>query len=452
MFAYAKQKQTPKDTFQRKEFVKIPACLNQTGIPNNMKARFENFSGVSFDDVRVHYNSDRPAQLQALAYTQGNQVYIGPGQEKHLGHELGHVVQQKQGVVKPDFYIGNVPVNTDSVLEKNADKIFEDTKSYKATAQLKIEAGKRQFVSSTVQLAGGRDKDWSKLPYQKINTAYQKLAHELAVYYNTELNRIIAQLNQAKFRKETPILPADHKLMISGSTLVMKIRPDQFVADDIDLDYYNYKFANEVNSIYDPLDSIVWTNLISKFSHDPFLFAYDDFIAEKTDFGESDTGMEKREFKITFKDNPTVYYINVEIKNITSKIWHKGWKAAAKRDVVDTMETSEKQLYMDTCLRINDIISAMLTIRPEINQDTPESELLLFQQQIRDSVNAKQYMLKKKILEENLIEKDKYQEAIDMAQAKLEENTYKRWLLISRNADISLNMLQQYLTLPKIGS
>lgn len=73
---------------------------NNTGIPDAMKARFENLSGFSFDDVKVHYNSDKPAQLQAHAYAQGNQVYMGPGQEKHLGHELGHVVQQKQGRVR----------------------------------------------------------------------------------------------------------------------------------------------------------------------------------------------------------------------------------------------------------------------------------------------------------------------------------------------------------------
>jgi hypothetical protein len=46
------------------------------------------------DGVRVEYNSDKPAQLGAKAYTQGSRVYIAPGQEKHLGHELGHVIQQ----------------------------------------------------------------------------------------------------------------------------------------------------------------------------------------------------------------------------------------------------------------------------------------------------------------------------------------------------------------------
>lgn len=95
---------------------------NLTGIPTQMKLDFERRSGLSFDDVRVHYNSDKPAQLQALAYTQGTQVYVGPGQERHLKHELGHVVQQKQGRVKATGEINNILINSDSMLEHEADK------------------------------------------------------------------------------------------------------------------------------------------------------------------------------------------------------------------------------------------------------------------------------------------------------------------------------------------
>ena len=100
---------------------KKSAPSNMTGIPKDMKKRFENMSGLSFDDVNVHYNSDKPAQLQALAYTQGNQVYVAPGQEHHLGHELGHVVQQKQGRVKPTLQLQGLSVNDDEKLEREAD-------------------------------------------------------------------------------------------------------------------------------------------------------------------------------------------------------------------------------------------------------------------------------------------------------------------------------------------
>lgn len=125
MFTYAKpeQKQISKSTVQKKDSVNVPSAQNQTGIPDDMKSRFENLSGFSFDDVKVHYNSGKPAQLQALAYTQGNQVHIAPGQEKHLGHELGHVVQQKQGIVKPTNMLNGEPLNTDSALEREADNL-----------------------------------------------------------------------------------------------------------------------------------------------------------------------------------------------------------------------------------------------------------------------------------------------------------------------------------------
>lgn len=100
---------------------------NTTGIPSHLKEEFEKKSGFSFDNVRVYYHSEKPAQLDALAYTQGNSVYVGPGQEHHLKHELGHVVQQKQGIVKPTTIINQFPVNMDSQLETQADTFLEQT-------------------------------------------------------------------------------------------------------------------------------------------------------------------------------------------------------------------------------------------------------------------------------------------------------------------------------------
>jgi hypothetical protein len=62
---------------------------------------FESASEFSFDNVRINYNSDKPTELKSFAYNQGNQAYIGPGNEPHRPHELGHVVQLKMSTVKP---------------------------------------------------------------------------------------------------------------------------------------------------------------------------------------------------------------------------------------------------------------------------------------------------------------------------------------------------------------
>ena len=97
---------------------------NRTGLPDILKAGIENLSGMSLDDVKVHYSSPKPAELSALAYTLDNNIHIGPGQERHLAHEAWHVVQQKQGRVLPTIQMKQgVPVNDDKRLEHEADSM-----------------------------------------------------------------------------------------------------------------------------------------------------------------------------------------------------------------------------------------------------------------------------------------------------------------------------------------
>ena len=97
---------------------------NNTGLSDNLKAGIERLSGYSMDGVKVHYNSDKPAQLQAHAYAQGDEIHVAPGQERHLPHEAWHVVQQKQGRVRPTMQMkGGVAVNDDRGLEAEADRM-----------------------------------------------------------------------------------------------------------------------------------------------------------------------------------------------------------------------------------------------------------------------------------------------------------------------------------------
>ena len=98
---------------------------NNTGMPDNLKAGIESLSGFSMDDVRVHYNSSKPATVQALAYTQGTDIHVAPGQEKHLPHEAWHVAQQMAGRVSPTTNINGMPVNDNAALEHEADVMGE---------------------------------------------------------------------------------------------------------------------------------------------------------------------------------------------------------------------------------------------------------------------------------------------------------------------------------------
>ena len=95
---------------------------NRTGLPDHLKSGMESLSGMSLDHLKVHYNSDKPAQLQAHAYAQGAEIHLGAGQEKHLPHEAWHVVQQAQGRVRPTGQLkGGAMVNDDPHLEAEAD-------------------------------------------------------------------------------------------------------------------------------------------------------------------------------------------------------------------------------------------------------------------------------------------------------------------------------------------
>jgi hypothetical protein len=110
-----------------------PPTPNKTGMPDKLKSGIENLSGISIDDVKVHYNSSKPAQLNAHAYAQGTDIHVAPGQEKHLPHEAWHTVQQKQGRVKPTLQMKQgIPVNDDTGLEKEADDMGAKAMQMKA--------------------------------------------------------------------------------------------------------------------------------------------------------------------------------------------------------------------------------------------------------------------------------------------------------------------------------
>jgi hypothetical protein len=106
------------DRYEQEQVKPVP---NRTGMPDRLKAGIESLSGIDMSDVRVHANSPKPARLNALAYTQGNQIHLGPGQEKHLPHEAWHAVQQKQGRVRPKIQENGIAMNNDHSLERDAD-------------------------------------------------------------------------------------------------------------------------------------------------------------------------------------------------------------------------------------------------------------------------------------------------------------------------------------------
>ena len=163
------------NTFDRNHFADIhggniqsPQVENRTGLPDNLKKGIENLSGYSMDDVKVHFNSDKPAQLHAHAFAQGADIHLASGQEKHLPHEAWHVVQQKQGRVHATTEIMGVAINNDFSLEHDANMMGEkaDNDENSLTDELKpstisslnsVNSGNNEQVAQRVIRVDGND-------------------------------------------------------------------------------------------------------------------------------------------------------------------------------------------------------------------------------------------------------------------------------------------------------
>jgi hypothetical protein len=192
---------------------------NNTGLPDGLKKGVESLSGFDISDVKVHYNSPKPAQLQAFAYAQGTDIHVAPGQEKHLPHEAWHVVQQKQGRVQPTVQMkADVAINDDLALEREA-----TTMGTKA-AQLKFDPTP---FTSPMQLqsgfgnAGVVQREVHNVKVEDPESEEGKKAREFFTYVNERAQEAY------KYAMSVPSLGALSEL--DGYTLLWKKKWDIFI-------------------------------------------------------------------------------------------------------------------------------------------------------------------------------------------------------------------------------
>lgn len=120
-------------------------------LPVALRSGVEALAKVDMSDVRVFYNSPRPAQVNACAYARGRDIYLGSGHTEHLPHEAWHVVQQKRGVVSPTGRVKGAAVNDDVGLERQADVMGEQATRVRA---LLAGGGRRAARFSATTAAG----------------------------------------------------------------------------------------------------------------------------------------------------------------------------------------------------------------------------------------------------------------------------------------------------------
>lgn len=103
----------------------------QGGLPDKVQSKMQNAFQTDFSNVTVTTNSSVAKNMDAAAFAQGNSVHFAPGQFKPntqsgqalIGHELTHVVQQRQGRVKAETQYKGMGINANRGLEAEADRL-----------------------------------------------------------------------------------------------------------------------------------------------------------------------------------------------------------------------------------------------------------------------------------------------------------------------------------------
>jgi ribosomal protein S18 acetylase RimI-like enzyme len=129
-------------------------------LPPAVLAKMESALGADFSAVRVHVGP-QASRIGAIAFTTGNDLYFSPGQfqpdtisgQQLIGHELAHVVQQRQGRVRSP---GNgVAVVQDRMLEAEADRLGMRAVAHRSPVQAKMAGSARSETPVHISAPGG---------------------------------------------------------------------------------------------------------------------------------------------------------------------------------------------------------------------------------------------------------------------------------------------------------
>ncbi|GEM_PF-2922740 len=221
---------------------------NNTGLPDNLKIGIENLSGYNIDDVKVHYNSDKPAQLQALAYAQGTDIHLAPREEKRLPHEAWHVVQQKQGRVKPTVQMQGIQVNDNEELEHEADVMGEKA------VKIKLNIPENTNEKSTQQFSGLRNNTIQRVNSIILNPESSSQEYEIGLLvFSSDPRDESDELTKRKtVKSENPafngIIGAGHTMLYGRDThLAGEMFSYGFWTDNMDVERANL-FSEQMSS------------------------------------------------------------------------------------------------------------------------------------------------------------------------------------------------------------
>lgn len=202
--------------------VSLPASGGMP-LPAALRHGMETFFRADFSDVRIHVGREAPA-INALAVTSGSRIFFGPGRYRPdtvqglqlLGHELAHVVQQRQGRVRNPLGSGTVIVRNAS-LELEADRLGRQ-----AAAQMAAPGGATVQRKATPTAPVRRDVPRPDAVVQAMGAHFtskplvEKESDEEDLLLQQEITKTITMLkSREKYRKQNEEILKNNQMMLS---------------------------------------------------------------------------------------------------------------------------------------------------------------------------------------------------------------------------------------------
>ncbi len=156
-------------------FLDASAKRKAQELPPILRRKMESFFETDLSAVRVHVGPEAPA-IGALAFTLGTDIYFAPGQyqpdtpqgHELLGHELTHVLQQREGRVANPFGDGTAVVQ-DRSLEDEADRMGR----LLAARDSPSTSYRRELANDAVQRAQARPRERGSKSAQRRGGSHQ---------------------------------------------------------------------------------------------------------------------------------------------------------------------------------------------------------------------------------------------------------------------------------------
>ncbi|MEM7037838.1 MAG: DUF4157 domain-containing protein, partial [Bacteroidota bacterium] len=173
---------------------------NQSGVDGELMHRFEQVMQQDFANVEFVKNSSKATELNANAFALGNRIHFAPGKfnpnsekgQSLIGHELAHVMQQREGRVNPEGEQAGLQVNRDEALEAEADTL--SASALHLTADQLISLHTTSNHQNTVKTKAAQMEDAGGENLEAYRTLLQTIIDRKAEYDSSDRHAQIKEL------------------------------------------------------------------------------------------------------------------------------------------------------------------------------------------------------------------------------------------------------------------